>query len=125
MIIMYIISLSLLFFISLFVNYKYFKLKSSIKEYNSIGTGRYGFYNYASGSYIAIVYVDEIDRYKDGYSKIKINHVEATGNWKSETIERVRNNFITLMLTNKIEWLESEDDIKKIRKEKLENLKKL
>ena len=125
MIIMYIISLSVLFFISVFMSYKYSKLKSGIKEYDSIGTGRYGFYNYAVGSYMAIVYIDEIDRYKDGYSKIKINHIEATGSWRTETIERVKNNFITLMLTNKIEWLESEEDIKKIRKEKLENLKKL
>lgn len=119
------IALSVLFFIALFMSYKYFKLKHYIKEYDSIGTGRYGFYNYCSGSYKAIVYVDEIDRYKDGYSKIKINHIEATGSWKDDTIDKVKNSFITLVQTNNIEWLESEEDIKRIRKEKLENLKKL
>lgn len=123
--IVFYITLAALFSVTLFMTYKYIKLKAGIKKYDEIGTGRYGFYKYIYSSYHAIVYVDEIDRYKDGYSKIKFNHAEPTGSWKKDSVEAAQNNFITLIETKNVEWLESEEDIKKIRKEKLENLKKL
>lgn len=117
--------LLLLFGSTSIMTYKYIKLKKWTKTYDEIGTGRHGFYMYNKGSYNAIVYVNEIDRFKDGYSKIKFNYAESSGPWKTESIKKYESEFISLTKTDKIEWLESEEDIKKIRKEKLENLKKL
>ena len=112
---------------TIFFGYKYLTIRKLVKEYEEIGTGRYGFYNYnySSGScYKAIVYVDELDRYTDGYSKIKINRIEptSTSTYKKDSKERAENDFISLKLTSEIEWLESEDHIKKLRKEKLDKL---
>ena len=116
--------------IAVIFSIKYFIIKKLIKEYEEIGTGRYGFYNYSysSGScYKAIVYVDELDRYTDGYSKIRINRIESTSTntYKKDSKERAENDFISLKLTSEIEWLESEDHIKKLRKEKLDKLNKI
>jgi len=107
---------------------KYLKLKKAIRSYERIGTGRYGFYKYIGtySHYSAYVYVNEIDRYTDGYSKIRIDRIEAfTKSSESDAIEKSTNAFLSLKLTNEIEWLESEDNIKRIRKEKLEQIAKL
>lgn len=119
------IFLLLLFGSTSIMTYKYIKLKNWVKSYEEIGTGKHGFYMYNKGSYSAIVYVNEIDRFKDGYSKIKFDYAEGIGNWKTDSKEKSKLDFISLITTDKVEWLESEEDIKKIRKEKLENLKKL
>jgi len=111
------------------MSYKYVNLRKGLKQYENIGTGRIGFYIYNSGGYgyySAYVYVNEIDRYSDGYSKIKINNIEPFNkNYISGSLKNAKDSFLTLRKTNDIEWLESEDNIRKIRKEKLENLKKL
>lgn len=124
-----IIIISMLAISTLIMTYKYIKLKSGIKQYDSIGTGKVGFYVYTHSNYSyynAYVYVKELDRYTDGYSKIEISNIEPLNkNYISESKLRVNNSFLTLMKTNEIEWLESEDSIRKIRKEKLDNLKKL
>lgn len=114
---------------TIFFSYKYLTIKKLVKEYEEIGTGRYGFYNFgsSSSSYRAIVYVDELDRYTDGYSKIRINRIEPTSisSYKRDSKEKAENDFISLKLTSEIEWLESEDHIKKLRKEKLDKLNKV
>lgn len=122
------IILLLLFFSNLFMYNKYNKLKAEINSYNNIGTGRYGFYNNiitTYSDYNAIIYVIELDRYLDGYSKIKIDKIEPFNKrYSSKAIELANENFLTLKTTSKIEWLESEDYIKKLRKEKLDVLNK-
>jgi len=109
---------------------KYRKLRNRISEYDDIGTGRYGFYKYKSNNYtnnrMVYVYVKELDRYTDGYSKIKIDKIEPfQTSMVEETITKAKEDFMSLRLTSDIEWLESEDHMKKLRKEKLENLKKI
>ena len=119
---------AILILCNVFFILKCLKLKNAIKSYEKIWTGRYGFYKYTgSCSYHnAYVYVDEIDRYTDGYSKIKIDRIEAfSKSSESDAIEKSTNAFLSLKLTNEIEWLESEDNIKRIRKEKLEQIAKL
>lgn len=109
-----------------YFGYKYFMFKKLTKEYE-FGTGRVGFYKYCSSgsSYRAIVYVKEIDKYTDGYSLLKIDRIEPTGGDK-ETSERwAKSDFVSLRLTSDIEWLESVDQIKRLRKEKLLKIKKL
>lgn len=117
----------LLSIFSIYIFYKYRKLKTSIKSYEDIGTGRKGFYFYgsATSSYYGIIYVNEIDRYTDGYSKIKLDHIELISKRWSDSVQVMEKNFLSLKKTNEIDWLESEDHIKKLRKEKLENLKKI
>lgn len=113
--------------ISFFYYKKYKRLKKEIKNFEEIGTGRSGFYyNNKGGSYAAIVYVNELDRYTTGYSKIKLKDVESLNpSYREDSISYAKKKFVSLMLTSEIEWLESEDHIKKIRKEKLESLKKI
>lgn len=114
-------------FLTFFYYKKYSNLKTKVKEYDEIGTGRIGFYiSNKGGSYQALVYVYEIDRYTTGYSKIKIKDVESLSpNYKEDSISYAKKRFVTLLQTSDIEWLESEDNIKKLRKEKLEQLKKI
>jgi hypothetical protein len=111
---------------NVYFGYKYFRFKKLTKEFD-IGTGRVGFYKYSSGggSYRAIVYVKELDKYTDGYSLLKIDRVEATGSDKNTSRQWATDNFISLRLTSEIEWLESVDQIKRLRKEKLLKIKKL
>lgn len=120
-----IIAISLIINLILFVKYR--KLKKSIQEYKSIGTGRYGFYNFQYVNlYSALVYVKELDRYTNGFSKIEIYKIETTCSvsYRDYTINMIKDKFISLKNTSDIEWLESEDQIKRLRKEKLEKLSK-
>jgi hypothetical protein len=117
-----------LFLSNLFIYSKYKKLKTKIKDFCNIGTGRCGFYesiaNYSS--YNSIVYIKELDRYTDGHSKIKIDKIEPINKkYLTQANEQANERFLSLRLTSEIKWLESEDYIRKLRKEKLENLKKL
>lgn len=128
--IIYILYFILIIFFSTTVLYffKYKKLKKSIKEYEEIGTGRYGFYiNKKYSPYSSIVYINEIDRYKDGYSKIVIDEIEPHNkHYIKESKKLALQDFISLKEINDIEWLESENNnIKKERQEKLKNIKKI
>lgn len=128
MIIAFLLALVIVFFgVSIFYYKKVNKLKKEIQNFEEIGTDRLGFYiNNKGGNYSAIVYVDELDRYTTGYSKIRIKSVESLNpNYKEDSISYAYKKFVSLMKTSEIEWLESEDHIKKIRKEKLEKIKKL
>ena len=129
-IIISIISISLI--ISLIFVFKFYKkyqnLKTNIKEYEDIGTGRRGFYHYGTpvNSYYSIVYVKEVDRYTDGFSKIQLESIEPYNKYNyNNALGSIKNSFISLKKTDSIDWLESEDHIKKVRKEKLENIKKI
>jgi len=128
MIIAFLLALTIVFLgVSIFYIKKYNKLKKSINKYEEIGTNRSGFYiNNKGGNDAAIVYIDELDRYTTGYSKVKIKSVESLNpNYKEDSISYAYKKFVSLMETSDIIWLESEDNIKKIRKEKLEQIKKL
>jgi len=109
--------------------YRFIKLKKGLKKYQQIGTGRFGFYKYSHSSYLqynSYIYVNEIDRYSGGFSKVEINRIEPlNSNYIGKSIEYSRDSFLTLMATQDITWLENEDHLKKLRKEKLESLKKI
>jgi hypothetical protein len=127
---------TILFFIILFLFlsnlifiFKFIKIKNIIKSYYDIGTGRYGFYEnkqYMDHSNASYVYVKEIDRYSNGYSEIKISKIEAFNKtYETDAVRSAKIKFISLKLTNEINWLEGEEHIKKIRKEKLDKIKKV
>jgi len=107
--------------------FKYIKIKKNVKEYEEIGTGRYGFYDSNKNCYdSAIVYVKELDRYTDGFSRIVIDKVEPYNkSYNNESTKKAYKNFMTLKRTGLIDWLESEDKTRQIRKEKLKNINKL
>ena len=79
--------------------------------------------------YNPIVYVKEIDRYTNGESKIEIDRIEIhcgdsdLNRKNAETY--INNDFISLVKTSDITWLESEVSIKEQRKEKLSRLKEI
>ena len=108
---------------------RFIVLKKGLKKYEQIGTGRFGFYKYSHISYTqydSYIYVNEIDRYSGGFSKVEINRIEPlNSNYIGKSIEYSRGSFLTLMATQDITWLENEDHLKKLRKEKLESLKKI
>jgi hypothetical protein len=78
--------------------------------------------------YGCIIYVEELDKYKNGESKIKLINVEIITGFNSDQYEHVkkviRNRFPSLRKTTDITWLESEDNIKEMRKQKLKNIQK-
>jgi len=118
---------SFMFIALLVISFRYIKLKKLIKEYNKINTGRYGFYvsKRTSSIYTSYVYITELDRYTNGYSKVEINRIEPFDKYyKNDSIMYAKQDFKSLILTSEIEWLKSEDHIKKLRKEKLDKINK-
>ena len=80
-----------------------------------------------SDKYNVIIYVKEIDRFTNGMSKIQLTSIELVSGFDPSQFEWVKtsmkNKFKSIKKTSDIEWLESEDAIKKLRKDKLEKLK--
>jgi hypothetical protein len=109
-----------LFIVSVFFGIKYFLLRNGIKKYENIGTGHVGFYKMLNSS--VIIYIKEIDRYTNGYSKIKLDYIDTESSYYKKI---AKENFKSLIKTVNIEWLESEDCLKNTRKEKLSKLKKI
>ena len=74
-----------------------------------------------------IVFVNELDRFKNGESKLEIDKIECGISYSRISIENVekfiRGHFVSIKKTSDITWLESEPDIKEMRKHKLEQLK--
>jgi hypothetical protein len=79
--------------------------------------------------YNYIVYVTELDKYTNGLSKIKLDRIEIISgfdcnefNWVRESVEK---KFASIKKTSEIEWLENEENVKDMRKEKLDRIKNL
>lgn len=73
------------------------------------------------------MYVREQDRYANGLSKIELTKIEIISGFDPNQFEWVKTSltqkFSSLKETKDIEWLESEENIKKLRKEKLQKIK--
>lgn len=73
------------------------------------------------------LYLREIDRYTNGTSKVEIEKIEYGIDSEKFTIERIdkyiRERFKSIVKTTDVIWLESENEIKELRKNKLEQLK--
>ena len=76
--------------------------------------------------FISLVYVNELDRYTNGESKIEIQKIEPCieeNKMSRERIEKyIKSKFKSLVKTSDVTWLESEQSIKDIRRNKLEQL---
>jgi len=79
--------------------------------------------------YHYIIYVNEIDRYTNGESKVELNRIEITSGYDSGQYEHIRKvvtkRFCSVIPSDKIEWLESEETLKQQRKLKIETIENL
>jgi len=79
--------------------------------------------------YSCILYVKELDRYTNGMSKIELTEIELISGFDSSQFEHVkrtmRTKFPSLKKTSDVEWLESEDNIKEIRRQKLKKISEI
>ena len=79
--------------------------------------------------YTCILYVKELDRYTNGMSKIELSDIELISGFDSSQFDHVkrtmRTKFSSLKKTNEVEWLESEDNIKELRKQKLKRISEI
>jgi hypothetical protein len=119
---------------------KYTKLKNKIIAMNSVINElkkplRHGYYTKsinrtsitgAVTNFTSFVYVNELDRFTNGKSKIEIEHIEPGINDalvnNDSVVKFINNEFISIIDTSYIEWLESEVQIKEMRKNKLNRL---
>lgn len=80
-------------------------------------------------SFESLVTVKEIDRYTNGESKIEIENIDPGISEervsKKRIEEYIKGQFISIMKTSDVTWLESEESIKTQRKNKLEHLKEV
>lgn len=77
----------------------------------------------------SMVYVNEIDRFTNNQSKIEIYKIEHGVNSTKVSIDAVevfiKDDFKSIVETNSITWLESEANIQRDRKNKLNKLKSI
>lgn len=73
--------------------------------------------------------MQELDRYTNGDCKIQLSNIEISSGFSIEQYDWVkrglRERFVTVKPQKDIVWLESEESIKELRKQKLEKLKEL
>lgn len=116
---------------------KYKKLKTKTTDlFNGLNKPlRRGYYKKdltnttSKDNFESLIYVVELDRFINGQSKIKIETIEfGIDEYKlsHKNIENfIRGKFKSIVDTTDIIWLDSEQSIKEMRKNKLENLKKI
>lgn len=126
--------LFLTFSMYIYSMYKYNVLKGKIKELNK--PLRHGYYrlNCTQGTtkkWEPTVFVNELDRYTNGESRISMSRIEikvddGDGQFNFKTAnEFVIRKFESIVKTSDITWLESEQSIKDIRRNKLEQIQKI
>jgi hypothetical protein len=105
-----------------------FIIKNSIK-YEAIKEiykyNRIGFID-KSGSYTpAFIEYEELERFKNGFSRVKIISIKAITT-DSDKCTKVKENtkayFKDIVRTDSIEWLERDEDLMEVRRKKLERL---
>lgn len=137
-------SLSIIFFVLYqTMKNKWFKTDQKLQDFKNelTSTKRYGFYDdtvnlvgdddrinkkKTGDPYNIVIYVKELDRYTNGMSKIEITNLEVTSGYNITQYEYVKScirmKFQSLKKTSEIEWLEVEESLKEIRKQKLEKI---
>ena len=77
----------------------------------------------------SLVTVKELDRYTNGESKVEIESIDPGISEEKMSKKRIedyiRTQFISIIKTTEVTWLESEETIKEQRKNKLERLKEV
>jgi len=111
-------------------------LKDTLKEQHKGLFNRKGFYeasyniDHDKKTYVYkyMVHVEELEKYINGYSKLKFIKVDMVHGFNLNTyahvIKSATQDFTEICETNEITWLESENDIIEMRKLKLERVLK-
>ncbi len=130
-----VLSILVLLFMMLFFN-KNAKLKRIVNEI--LDERRIGFYN-SSGLYLekdpndkfyCRIFVEEVENYTNDMSKIKLHKIEVHrcpkdgGGMINNVKSKITNEFSTLRKTDSIEWLETLENVKELRKAKLNAIMK-
>ena len=80
----------------------------------------------SSNLYDFIIYIKEIDRYTNGMSKIEMTNIEVVSGIDISQDDYlktcIKNRFQSIKKTSDIEWLDSEESLKEMRKQKLEKI---
>lgn len=124
------ITITFLFLFSLIYFIKYIKLKKVIKSiYEPIRKGYYKVQIVAyvdNSNFVTTVFVNEIERYKSGESKIEIYDIEYGISELKVSHEKIKgrivDTFVSIVKTSDINWLELEDDLMQERKNKINKL---
>ena len=103
--------------------YKYkqcLRVLEDICKYNKIGfkEAHYLYTDY-------IIEYEELERFKNGYSRVKLKsyNIMTTSSSTFESTEKeIKGYFNDLVKTDSIEWLERVEDLMDVRKKKLERL---
>lgn len=87
-----------------------------------------GTYNLDNKKYSFRVYVTELERFSNGFSKFKFDNVDIMGGFSignyDIVIKYAKNDFIQIQTTTNITFLDRKVDITKLRKDKLEKILK-
>lgn len=129
-------SVVILFILSSYLSFQYVKIRKVVNELNK--PLRKGYYkenlvvtsseDVEKEHFVSVVYVVELDRYTSGESKIKIDYIEPGISEhkmsKERILSHIKQNFVSVVKTADINWLDRELAIKEMRKEKLSKIKK-
>lgn len=122
-----------------FIN-KYRILKNKVNDFNKPLFLRQGYYNRhytqtkidnsEATDYEAVIFINELDKYTNGESKIIIDRIEIVPekdhNFNYDNSKKfILNNFKSIIKTTDVVWLESDQTIKNIHKNKLEQLNRI
>lgn len=108
-------------FLTIFYGVKFHRVSKEI-----LNDKRLGFYTYSNYKGQAFVYIEELVKYDNNMSKVKIKNIEiiAQSYYRSDIKTSIKENFKSLMNSKDIEWLEVKQTLKDIRKEKLNQINK-
>jgi hypothetical protein len=100
-------------------------VNKKIKDLKKLPSLKMGFYRIPYSRGDAIIWIKELDRYNNGFSKIELIKVEPPNSDLSYVKDYIKGNFQTIKRTSDIEWCDSVNQIKEERKHKLEQISKL
>ena len=123
--IIWIVVASISTIVAIFYAREYLTLKNTIKDFYTYN--RIGYKDDQTASDYLQVEVEEIERYKNGFSRIKIKNIKVYYRWSVSTtdkkiIDKYMSKFTDIQKTDKWTWLERDEDIMDIRRKKLERI---
>ena len=104
---------------------KNIKIKNVV--FSNKRTGTYEVSYGIDGNFNMLVkfFIDEVEKYKNGTSKIKLDHIEIVKspiNSRNALIEKAQKEFSSIRKSNDIDWLEIDESVKSIRRKKLKEI---
>lgn len=114
----FILSTGLLFFISTLYIFKYIKLRKRIRQMYTYN--RIGIINHSNWAGRAQIHVEELERFKNGMSRIKIIKIDVFEGVDAKS--NIKKYFREIQDTSNVIWLERDEDLLEVRRKKLKRL---